>query len=136
MKGDLAGAPTLVPKLRLQVSRFLGRIRRRLSGGVRRFVRNPMLLIEPGTKIDESAAIAAERSVHRLRRPFYRALAGGAFDDHCHTGAALSSATSQVKWHIHFDMRGAAGRVQPIQKSDSAAMLAAADLRKQIEVGR
>jgi hypothetical protein len=41
-----------------------------------------------------------------------------------------SSATGQKKGHIHFYVHRAAGGIQPIQKSDGAAMLAAADLGK------
>src|SRR5271154_6466344 len=44
---------------------------------------------------------------------------------------SASGATSQSKRYIHFDVYGAARGVEPIQESDGAAMLAAADLGKQ-----
>jgi hypothetical protein len=84
MKADLTRAPAIMPKLRLQGLRFLGRIPRQLIGCGCRFVGNPVLFIEPRAEIDESAAIAAEGSIDRFWRPFHRALAGRAFNDRCH----------------------------------------------------
>jgi len=82
MKTDLASAPAFVPKLGLQS--LLCRIRSGFIARGRRFVRNPVLFTEPGAEIDESAAIAAERSIGRFWRPFHRALARGAFDYRYH----------------------------------------------------
>src|SRR5258708_1244526 len=136
MKTDLARATTIMPKLRLQGLRFLGRIRRQLIGRGCRFVRNSVLFVEPGAEIDESAAIAAEGSIDRFWRPLHRALTGRAFNDRCHRNSRPdSSAARQKKRHVDFDVYRTAGGIQPVQKSNSATMLAAADLGKQTAVG-
>src|SRR6185437_9111705 len=62
MKADLPRAPTIMPKFGLQGSGFLGRVRGQIFTG-RRFVRNSVLLADPGAEIDEPAAIAAEGSI-------------------------------------------------------------------------
>src|SRR5580692_12868265 len=41
-----------------------------------------------------------------------------------------------MKRHIHFDVYGTAGGIDPAQESNGASMLAAADLGKQIDVRR
>ena len=95
-----------------------------------------MLLVEPGPEIDEPAAIAAEGAIDRFLRPFHRALAGWAFDDRYHGNFPRTlGAARQKKRHVHFHVYGAAGGIQPVQKSNGAAMLAAADLGKQLAVG-
>src|ERR1700679_2798978 len=137
MKADLTGAPAFVPKLRLQGLRFLGRVRNRVVCCSRRFIRNSVLFIEPCAQIDEPAALAAEGPVWRMRRPFHRPPAGGAFSRRYHFSLRPeSSAASQEKGHIHFHVGGAAGGIEPIQKPNGATMLAAADLGEQISVGR
>ena len=94
-----------------------------------------MLLVEPGSEIDEPAAIAAEGAIDRFRRPLHGALAGRAFDDRHHGNPRTLGAARQKKRHVHFHVYGAAGGIQPVQKSNSATMLAAADLGKQLAVG-
>src|ERR1700692_2766085 len=41
-----------------------------------------------------------------------------------------SGAARQMKRYIHFNVHGTAGGIQPVQKSNGATMLAAADLGK------
>ncbi len=95
-----------------------------------------MLFAEPRAEIDEPAAIAAEGAIDRFLRPFHRALAGRAFDDRYHGNFPRTlGAARQKKRHVHFDVYGAAGGIQPVQKSNGATMLAAADLGKQLAVG-
>jgi hypothetical protein len=84
MKAYLADLPTLVPKIGLQGSGVLRRIRRPFAVGARRVVGYSVLFTEPGTEIDEAAAFAAEGAINRLRRPFHRPFAGGTFNDRCH----------------------------------------------------
>jgi threonine synthase len=47
---------------------------------LRRLIRNLMLLAEPCARVDETAAIAAERSVGRRLGPFNLTATGGALD--------------------------------------------------------
>ena len=96
-----------------------------------RFVWNLVLFGEPRTEIDEPAAIAAEGPICRLGRPFHRPLAGRTFNYGDHRGSRPDSRTAgQKKRYVHFDVRGAAGRIEPIQKSNGATMLATADFGK------
>ena len=96
-----------------------------------------MIFIEPGAQIDEPAALAAEGPVCRVRRPFHRPPAGGAFNRRYHRRQRPdSSAASQQEGHIHFHVRGAAGGIEPVQKPNGAAVLAAADLGEQVGIGR
>src|ERR1700678_4111466 len=81
MKADLTSTPALPPKLRLHYSGFLGNAGRIVIACRCRFVRNLMLFPKPGTQIDETAAIAAERPVHRSRGPFHLAPASRSFYD-------------------------------------------------------
>jgi hypothetical protein len=65
MEAGLAHAPAVVPELRLQSSRFLGRIGLQLVV-FHLFVGNLVFFAEPRAKVYETAAIAAEGPIGRL----------------------------------------------------------------------
>jgi hypothetical protein len=51
------------------------------------FARDLVLFAKPRTEIDEPAALAAERSIQRVRGPLNATPAGRAFDDRSHGDA-------------------------------------------------
>jgi hypothetical protein len=90
MKADLRRAPAIQPEVRLHASGFLSGVGMQLILRGSWFVWDLVLFGEPRAKIDEPAAIAAERPVLRRRRPFHIALAGRTLYDRGHRAKDLN----------------------------------------------
>src|ERR1700722_1585485 len=100
MEPDLAGTPTIVPKFGLHGSGIVRPSAWRILSRCAAFVWNLVLFSQPSTHIDQAAAIAAERAVGGIRRPFHGPPTRRTLDDGYHLGRSLSScATGQKKWH-------------------------------------
>src|SRR6202023_2426843 len=85
--------------------------------------------------IDQAAAIAAERAVGRIRRPFHRPPTRGTLDDGYHPERRLGlRAAGKKKRHVGVHMDGPGCGAWPLLKANGAAVPAAADLRKQVLV--
>src|SRR5580692_6766128 len=90
MEPDLAGTPTIVPKFGLHGSGIVRRSAWRILSRCAALVWNLVLFSQPSTHIDQAAAIAAERAVGRIRRPFHRPPTRGTLDDGYHPGCRLN----------------------------------------------
>jgi len=90
VKADLRRAPSIEPEVRLHASGFLGGIGMQLILRGSRFVWNLVLLGKPGTQVNQTTAIAAERPILRRRRPFHIALAGRTLYDRGHRAKDLN----------------------------------------------